>query len=77
FENNTSQSVLILDDQTSSGNARFVLSGLGGTKFLTPSGDLTPTDLNDFFQAGTNENRQRRKEFSFFQASLPQHKHNL
>ncbi|AJR14780.1 cytoplasmic membrane protein [Leptospira interrogans serovar Linhai str. 56609] len=66
FENNTSQSVLILDDQTSSGNARFVLSGLGGTKFLTPSGDLTPTDLNDFFQAGTNENRQRRKEFSFF-----------
>ncbi|WP_082270510.1 SpvB/TcaC N-terminal domain-containing protein [Leptospira interrogans] len=67
FENNTSQSVLILDDQTSAGNARFVLSGLGGTKVLTPNGDLTATDLNDFFQAGTtNENRQRRKEFSFF-----------
>ncbi|WP_061218192.1 SpvB/TcaC N-terminal domain-containing protein [Leptospira weilii] len=66
FENNTSQSVLILDDQTASGTARFVLSGLGGTKILTPSGDLTATDLNDFFQAGTNENRQRRKEFSFF-----------
>ncbi|WP_036024943.1 SpvB/TcaC N-terminal domain-containing protein, partial [Leptospira noguchii] len=66
FETNTSQSVLILDDQTTSGTARFVLSGLGGTKFLTPTGDLTPTDLNDLFQAGTNENRQRRKEFSFF-----------
>ncbi|AZQ04234.1 SpvB/TcaC N-terminal domain-containing protein [Leptospira mayottensis] len=66
FENNTSQSVLILDDQTASGTARFVLSGLGGTKFLTPNGDLTTTDLNDLFQAGTNENRQRRKEFSFF-----------
>ncbi|EMO81098.1 insecticide toxin TcdB middle/N-terminal domain protein [Leptospira kirschneri str. 200801774] len=66
FENNTSQSVLILDDQTSSGNARFILSGLGGTKILTPTGDLTATDLNDLFQAGTNENRQRRKEFSFF-----------
>ncbi|AXR62415.1 hypothetical protein DQM68_09055 [Leptospira mayottensis] len=66
FENNTSQSVLILDDQTVSGTARFVLSGLGGTKFLTPNGDLTTTDLNDLFQAGTNENRQRRKEFSFF-----------
>ncbi|WP_275477402.1 toxin TcdB middle/N-terminal domain-containing protein, partial [Leptospira interrogans] len=66
FENNTSQSVLILDDQTSAGNARFVLSGLGGTKVLTPSGDLTATDLNDLFQAGTNENRQRRKEFSLF-----------
>ncbi|UOG62592.1 SpvB/TcaC N-terminal domain-containing protein [Leptospira noguchii] len=66
FENNTSQSVLILDDQTTSGTARFVLSGLGGTKILTPNGDLTPTDLNDLFQAGTNENRQRRKEFSFF-----------
>ncbi|EMJ93443.1 SpvB/TcaC N-terminal domain-containing protein [Leptospira alstonii] len=66
FENNTSQSVLILDDQTTNGNARFVLSGLGGTKVLTPSGDLTATDLNDLFQAGTNENRQRRKEFSLF-----------
>ncbi|MCL8267601.1 hypothetical protein M9Y82_13335 [Leptospira weilii] len=66
FENNTSQSVLVLDDQTASGNARFVLSGLSGTKVLTPSGDLTATDLNDLFQAGTNENRQRRKEFSFF-----------
>ncbi|WP_282993069.1 SpvB/TcaC N-terminal domain-containing protein [Leptospira santarosai] len=66
FENNNSQSVLILDDQTSSGNARFVLSGLGGTKVLTPSGDLSSADLNDLFQAGTNENRQRRKEFSFF-----------
>ncbi|MFQ3858036.1 SpvB/TcaC N-terminal domain-containing protein, partial [Leptospira kirschneri] len=66
FENNTSQSVLILDDQTSSGTARFILSGLGGTKILTPTGDLTATDLNDLFQAGTNENRQRRKEFSFF-----------
>ncbi|EMY13574.1 RHS repeat-associated core domain protein [Leptospira weilii str. Ecochallenge] len=67
FENNTSQSVLILDDQTTNGTARFVLSGLGGTKVLTPSGDLTATDLNDLFQAGTtNENRQRRKEFSFF-----------
>ncbi|WP_232422267.1 SpvB/TcaC N-terminal domain-containing protein [Leptospira interrogans] len=66
FENNTSQSVLILDDQTTNGNARFVLSGLGGTKILTPSGDLTATDLNDLFQAGTNENRQRRKEFSLF-----------
>ncbi|WP_254844210.1 SpvB/TcaC N-terminal domain-containing protein [Leptospira santarosai] len=66
FENNNSQSVLILDDQASSGNARFVLSGLGGTKVLTIAGDLTPTDLNDLFQAGTNENRQRRKEFSFF-----------
>ncbi|WP_081385975.1 SpvB/TcaC N-terminal domain-containing protein [Leptospira santarosai] len=66
FENNNSQSALILDDQTSSGNARFVLSGLGGTKVLTIAGDLTPTDLNDLFQAGTNENRQRRKEFSFF-----------
>ncbi|WP_244265096.1 SpvB/TcaC N-terminal domain-containing protein [Leptospira alexanderi] len=67
FENNNSQSVLILDDQTASGNARFVLSGLGGTKVLTPSGDLTATDLNDFFQAGTtSENRQRRKEFSLF-----------
>ncbi|WP_407936729.1 SpvB/TcaC N-terminal domain-containing protein [Leptospira santarosai] len=66
FENNNSQSVLILDDQTSSGNARFVLSGLGGTKVLTPSGDLSSADLNDLFQAGTNENRQRRKEFSLF-----------
>ncbi|MDI7199939.1 SpvB/TcaC N-terminal domain-containing protein [Leptospira santarosai] len=66
FENNNSQSALILDDQTSSGNARFVLSGLGGTKVLTPSGDLSSADLNDLFQAGTNENRQRRKEFSFF-----------
>ncbi|UZN08982.1 hypothetical protein M5D10_03960 [Leptospira santarosai] len=66
FENNNSQSVLILDDQTSSGNARFVLSGLGGTKVLTPAGDLSSADLNDLFQAGTNENRQRRKEFSFF-----------
>ncbi|WP_235594082.1 SpvB/TcaC N-terminal domain-containing protein [Leptospira interrogans] len=66
FENNTSQSVLVLDDQTSTGNAKFVLSGLGGTKVLTPSGDLSATDLNDLFQAGTNENRQRRKEFSFF-----------
>ncbi|MFA4793237.1 SpvB/TcaC N-terminal domain-containing protein [Leptospira kirschneri] len=66
FENNTSQSVLILDDQTTNGTARFVLSGLGGTKILTPSGDLTATDLNDLFQAGTSENRQRRKEFSFF-----------
>ncbi|WP_235592866.1 SpvB/TcaC N-terminal domain-containing protein [Leptospira interrogans] len=67
FENNTSQSVLILDDQTTNGNARFVLSGLGGTKILTPSGDLTATDLNDLFQAGTtSENRQRRKEFSLF-----------
>ncbi|ONF83288.1 SpvB/TcaC N-terminal domain-containing protein [Leptospira santarosai] len=66
FENNISQSALILDDQTSSGTARFVLSGLGGTKVLTISGDLTATDLNDLFQAGTSENRQRRKEFSFF-----------
>ncbi|WP_408605339.1 SpvB/TcaC N-terminal domain-containing protein, partial [Leptospira alstonii] len=66
FENNTSQSVLILDEQTSNGNARFILAGLGGTKILIPAGDLTATDLNDLFQAGTNENRQRRKEFSFF-----------
>ncbi|MBF3377050.1 hypothetical protein ISU90_08675 [Leptospira borgpetersenii serovar Balcanica] len=67
FENNTSQSVLILDDRATSGFARFVLASLGGTKILTPSGDLTATDLNDLFQAGTtNENRQRRKEFSFF-----------
>lgn len=77
FENNTSQSVLILDDQTTSGNARFILSGLGGTKILTPNGDLTATDLNDLFQAGTNENRQRRKEFSFFRGNLQPHKHNL
>ncbi|EMP83044.1 insecticide toxin TcdB middle/N-terminal domain protein, partial [Leptospira santarosai str. CBC1531] len=66
FENNTSQSALILDDQTSSGTARFVLTGLGGTKVLTIAGDLTATDLNDLFQAGTSENRQRRKEFSLF-----------
>ncbi|WP_032927083.1 SpvB/TcaC N-terminal domain-containing protein [Leptospira santarosai] len=66
FENNTSQSVLVLDDQTSSGSARFVLTGLGGTKVLTTAGDLTATDLNDLFQAGTSENRQRRKEFSLF-----------
>ncbi|WP_029778701.1 SpvB/TcaC N-terminal domain-containing protein [Leptospira kirschneri] len=66
FENNNSQSVLILDDQTTNGNARFVLTGLGGTKVLIPSGDLTATDLNDLFQAGTSENRQRRKEFSLF-----------
>ncbi|EMY76557.1 virulence plasmid 65kDa B protein [Leptospira weilii serovar Ranarum str. ICFT] len=66
FENNSSQSALILDDQTTSGNARFVLSGLSGTKILTPAGDLTATDLNDLFQAGTSENRQRRKEFSLF-----------
>ncbi|WP_243398024.1 SpvB/TcaC N-terminal domain-containing protein [Leptospira kmetyi] len=66
FETNSSQSALILDDQTSSGNARFILSGLGGTKVLTPSGDLSSTSLNDLFQAGTGENRQRRKEFSLF-----------
>ncbi|UOG63005.1 hypothetical protein MAL04_11365 [Leptospira noguchii] len=66
FENNTSQSALILDDQTSSGTARFVLSGLGGTKVLAIAGDLTATDLNDLFQAGTSENRARRKEFSLF-----------
>ncbi|WP_427854352.1 SpvB/TcaC N-terminal domain-containing protein [Leptospira tipperaryensis] len=66
FETNSSQSALILDDQTSSGSARFVLTGLGGTKILTPSGDLSSTDLNDLFQAGTSENRQRRKEFSLF-----------
>ncbi|WP_406600534.1 SpvB/TcaC N-terminal domain-containing protein [Leptospira sanjuanensis] len=66
FETNSSQSALILDDQTSSGNARFILSGLGGVKVLTPSGDLNVTDLNDLFQAGTGENRQRRKEFSLF-----------
>ncbi|EQA80440.1 virulence plasmid 65kDa B protein [Leptospira alstonii serovar Pingchang str. 80-412] len=66
FENNTSQSVLILDEQTSNGNARFILAGLGGTKILIPAGDLTATDLNDLFQAGTSENRQRRKEFSLF-----------
>ncbi|EMJ92957.1 hypothetical protein LEP1GSC194_1924, partial [Leptospira alstonii serovar Sichuan str. 79601] len=50
FENNTSQSVLILDEQTSNGNARFILAGLGGTKILIPAGDLTATDLNDLFQ---------------------------
>ncbi|TGK68080.1 hypothetical protein EHQ13_01490 [Leptospira gomenensis] len=66
FENNSSQSVLILDDQSASGNARFLLSGSGGNRFLSPSGDLSSSDLNDLFQAGTSENRNNRKSFSFF-----------
>ncbi|EMO27097.1 hypothetical protein LEP1GSC170_2236, partial [Leptospira interrogans serovar Bataviae str. HAI135] len=66
FENNTSQSVLILDDQTTSGTARFVLSGLGGTKILTPNGDLTQADLNDLFKREQTKTAREEKNLVFF-----------
>ncbi|PJZ70254.1 hypothetical protein CH373_12445 [Leptospira perolatii] len=66
FESTSFKSALILDDKSSTGSARFLLSGLSGNRVLTITGDLTPSNLYKIFQSGSSDNRLNRNAFSLF-----------
>lgn len=71
FENTNSKSVLVLDDQPNSGtNGRFIIAGLGGTRALTPTGDLNGAYFFNLLKSGSEPNRLKRKDFSFFSGNF-------
>ncbi|TGK04889.1 hypothetical protein EHO59_08520 [Leptospira semungkisensis] len=67
FDSTSTKSVLTLDDQSTTGTGRFLITGPSGTRYLDPAGDVLSSYLYNLFQVGTSgANRSNRTSFSFF-----------
>ncbi|PKA16775.1 hypothetical protein CH363_05060 [Leptospira haakeii] len=66
FDSTNSKSALVLNDQTTNSAQRFLLTGPSGTKYLTVTGDVLDSYLQNLFQVGSETNRNRRTSFSVF-----------
>jgi RHS repeat-associated protein len=65
FESGSYKSVLVLDDLSTTGSARFLIARPGSRSTLSISGDLSASSLYQIFKNGSYANRLRRKDFSF------------